>query len=183
MGVDIRPQKNYPFQFVQADALTFDLSGFDMIAASPPCQRYTNAQRIQANEHPDLVAPIRDRLKASGVPWIIENVIGAPLCRPVLLCGEMFGLRTYRHRWFECSHPIEQPWHKPHLSPTRKMGRAPGPDDYMHVVGNFSDVKAASEAMGIDWMTRDELREAVPPAYTEYLGRAALSHCRDVIAA
>ena len=96
VGVDIEPQPHYPFEFHQADALTFPLDGFDFIWASPPCQAYTLCQRIQKNEHPDLVAPIRERLHANGAPYCIENVPGAPLVEPIELCGTMFGLRTYQ---------------------------------------------------------------------------------------
>ena len=174
VGVDIEWQKDYPFEFHQADALTFDLGGFDFIWASPPCQAYTLCQRIRDNEHPDLIDPIRRRLQINGAPWCIENVVGAPLRDPIELCGAMFGLQVYRHRLFECSFPIWEPKHPDHKAPIRKMGRAPKPGEFMHVVGNFSGVKQAREAMGIDWMPRDKLREAIPPAYAEYIGRTAL---------
>lgn len=175
VGVDIAAQPHYPFNFHQADALTFPLEGFDFIWASPPCQAYTLAQRIRNNTHPDLVAPIRRRLKISGVPWCIENVEGAPLENPVTLCGTMFrGLKVYRHRLFETSFPLKQPEHPEHVAPLTKMGRPPRDGEFMHVVGNFSGVVAARKAMGINWMVRDELREAIPPAYSEYVGRAAL---------
>jgi DNA (cytosine-5)-methyltransferase 1 len=178
-GVDIKPQPRYPFKFVLADALTFPLDGFDFIWASPPCQRYSNAQRIRSYEHPDLIPPIRTRLKASRAPYVIENVPGAPLVNPIELCGAAFGLRVYRHRLFECSFPIASPRHVTHSAPLRKMGRRPTDGEFMHVVGNFSGAQAAREAMGIDWMTRDELRESIPPAYAEYIGRAALEHIRQ----
>ncbi len=171
VGVDIHKQPNYPYEFVQWDALTFDLTGFHAIHASPPCQAFTKAQRIQSNAHPDLIDPIRQRLKAAGVPYVIENVPGAPLIDPIMLCGAMFGLGTYRHRLFECSFPITAPPHPKHIVPTTKMGRAPQAGEMMHVVGNFSGVKKARSAMRIDHMTRDELREAIPPAYTMYIGR------------
>ncbi len=176
VGVDIEKQRHYPFPFFRADALTFPLSGFDFIWASPPCQAHTLCQRIQKNDHPELIAPIRKRLIASGLPWCIENVVGAPLVDPIELCGAMFGLRTYRHRLFECSFPIDAPAHPRHVAPVRKMGRPPRDGEFIHVVGNFSNVKLAREAMGIDWMPRDKLREAIPPAYAEYIGRAAISH-------
>lgn len=182
-GVDIEPQPRYPFAFVQADALRppFELASFDLIAASPPCQAYTLAQRIQDNEHPSLIEPVRDMLKASGVPYAIENVPGAPLRRPVVLCGSMFGLRTYRHRLFETSFPCEQPICT-HTAPITKMGRAPKDGEFIHVVGNFSGVAEAREAMGIDWMTRDELAQAIPPAYSEFIGRAALAAASNRVA-
>lgn len=168
-GVDIYPQPRFPFKFIQGDALTFPLDGYDFIWASPPCQAFTLAQRIRKNEHPDLIAPIRKRLKASGAPYVIENVDGAPLINPITLCGAMFDLQTYRHRIFECSFPIAQPLHPPHKAKTTKMGRPAKAGEFMHVVGNFSGVKAARKAMGIDWMSRDELREAIPPAYSKFI--------------
>lgn len=176
VGVDIEPQPHYPFPFIQADALTHPLEGFDFIWTSPPCQAYTLCQRIRDNEHPDLIEPIRHRLKAAGVPWCIENVVGAPLHDPIELCGAMFGLRVYRHRLFECSFQIEAPPHPDHVAPIRKMGRPPLAGEFMHVVGNFSGVKQAREAMDIPWMPRDKLREAIPPAYSEYVGRVALAY-------
>jgi DNA (cytosine-5)-methyltransferase 1 len=186
VGVDIAKQPHYPFPFIRADVLDMDprfLATFDAVAASPPCQAYTLCQRIMDNSHPDLVAPTRAMLRASGRPYVIENVVGAPLQNPITLCGAMFGLRTYRHREFECSFPVSAPDHPAHVAPLRKMGRKPLPGDFMHVVGNFSGVAQAKEAMGIDWMVRDELREAIPPAYTEYLGRLMLAHIASVRAA
>ena len=174
-GIDIAPQPHYPFKFIQADALTCDplfLRQFDAIHASPPCQAYTLAQRIQGNEHPDLIPQTRALLEASGLPWVIENVEGAPLRNSVMLCGAMFpGLRVYRHRIFESNIDLRTPKHPAHVAPLRKMGRPVEEGEFMHVVGNFSGVETAKQAMGIDWMVRDGLREAIPPAYTEYLGR------------
>ena len=115
------------------------------------------------------------RSKASGVPWCIENVPGAPLIEPIELCGAMFGLRTYRHRLFECSFPIEAPLHPEHVAAVTKMGRPPKPGQFMHVVGNFSGVKQAREAMDIPWMPRDRLREAIPPAFSDYIAKVALA--------
>jgi len=186
VGVDIRPQLRYPFEFHQADALTFPLDGFDFIWASPPCQAYTKAQRLQKREHPDLIAPIRRRLEDAGVPYVIENVPGAPLnqFKSFMLCGSMFpGLRVYRHRWFETNVDCIVPHHPVHTAPQVKMGRVAREGDFIQVVGNFSGVAYAREAMGIDWMTRDELREAIPPAYSEFIGRAAIAHIQSERAA
>ncbi|SFP66577.1 DNA (cytosine-5)-methyltransferase 1 [Actinomadura madurae] len=177
-ALDIAAQPHNPFPFVRADALDAladraFLAGFDLIHASPPCQAYTLAQRIRGNPHPDLIEPVRTLLQASGLPYVIENVPGAPLRDPVTLCGAMFGgLRVYRHREFETSHPVPAPPHPAHAAPLRKMGRPPQPGDFVHVVGNFSGVAYARQAMGIAWMTRDELREAIPPAYTRHIGAA-----------
>lgn len=179
-GVDIDPQPHYPFPFIQADAMAMSLRGFDFIWASPPCQAHTLAQRIRKNEHPDHIPGVRSMLKRSGAgAWCIENVPGSPLIDPIELCGAMFGLKVYRHRLFEASFPLTAPAHPQHVAPLRKMGRRPAPGDFMHVVGNFSGVQQARDAMGIDWMMRDELREAIPPAYSEFIGRAALQYFSD----
>lgn len=176
VGVDIEPQPHYPFPFIQADAMSMAISGFDFIWASPPCQAYTLCQRIRDNDHPDLVEPTRAMLRASGVPYCIENVVGAPLIDPIELCGAMFGLRTYRHRLFECSFPITAPPHPEHTAPLRKMGRPVREGEFIHVVGNFSGAQTARDAMDIQWMPRDKLREAIPPSFSQYIGRAALEH-------
>lgn len=177
-GVDIHAQPRYPFEFHRGDAMEIgwyvNAPGlhwqYDAIHASPPCQAYTLAQRIQKINHPDLIGPVRRMLQASGVPWVIENVPGAPLRNPITLCGGMFGLGVDRDRLFESSIAIPQPPHPTHR-PTVKMGRPPEPDKVIQVVGHFSGVQFARDAMGIDWMTRDELKEAVPPAYLEYVGK------------
>lgn len=175
VGVDIEPQPNYPFEFHQSDALTFDLGGFDFIWASPPCQAHTLAQRIRKNTHPDLIEPTRARLRAAGAPYCIENVPGAPLIDPITLCGAMFGLRTYRHRLFEASFPLSAPNHPEHTAPMRKMGRPVQDGEFMHIVGNFSGAELAREIMQMPWASRDELREAIPPAYSEFIGRTAMA--------
>lgn len=180
VGVDIDPQPRYPFEFVQADALAFLIANgeeFDAYAGSPPCQRYTMAQRIQGRVHSDYIAGLRGLFQAFGKPYVIENVPGAPLNNSLTLCGAMFpGLRTYRHRLFESNLRLDPPVHPEHAAAVTKMGRPPQAGEFMHVVGNFSGVEQAREAMGIDWMTRDELREAIPPAYTEFLGRQIHAH-------
>jgi DNA (cytosine-5)-methyltransferase 1 len=105
-GVDIRPQPRYPFRFVRGDALAppVRLGDFDLIWASPPCQAYVRSGTIAKDgRHPDLIESVRSMLCAGGVPWIIENVPGAPLRADLVLCGTMFGLGVRRHRWFEAS--------------------------------------------------------------------------------
>jgi DNA (cytosine-5)-methyltransferase 1 len=180
-GVDIEPQPRYPrpFRFIQADALEVladreFLAGFDLIHASPICKGYSACAVLNDVEHPRQIGAVRERLAATGIPYVIENVEGAPLRDPVTLCGAMFpGLRTYRHRLFETPFPVAQPAEPPHRWPLAKMGRPPRPGEWMQVVGHFSDVAAARVAMGIEWMTRDELAQAIPPAYTRYVGAAA----------
>lgn len=181
VGVDMEPQPRYPFEFHQADALEYLAAHgdeFDAIHASPPCQAYTRAQKINGNNHPDLIRPARAELDEIGLPYVIENVPGAPLLpnRTIELCGAMFGLGTYRHRLFETyDFAPTVPGHPEHVTPIAKMGRAPKAGQFMHIVGNFSGVDRARRAMGIDWMTRDGLREAIPPAYTEYIGKQLIA--------
>lgn len=171
VGVDINPQKRYPFEFHQANALEYPLEGFDVIHASPPCQAYSKTQRIQDNKYPDLIPAIRERFKDLEIPWIIENVPGSPLQNPLVLCGLMFNLGVDRDRWFETNVSFLVDNHPPHSKPKTKMGRKPEEGKIIQVIGHFSGVDFARTAMGIDWMTGEELREAIPPAYTEYLGK------------
>ncbi|MFI1524963.1 SAM-dependent methyltransferase [Streptomyces griseus] len=178
VGVDLNPQPHYPFEFHQGDAVQFIRDhgrDFDLIAGSPTCRRWTNAQRIRGNDHPDLITPTREAMKATGRPYIIENVEGAAaaLIDPLLLCGAMFGLRTYRHRLFESSLPLGTKLHPRHLAPLAKMGRPVRDGEFMHIVGNFTDAARARTVMGMPWATRDGLREAIPPAYTQFLGEQA----------
>lgn len=180
VGVDLHPQPRYPFEFHQADAMTFDLVGFDAIHASPPCQAYTVlGGREDLSHYPDLVDAVRERLQAAGVPWIIENVPGAPLCDPITLCGAMFGLRSYRHRLFESSLQLVAPPHPKHAMRVNRRGEnrrehwARG--GFITITGDVG-VYCGPEAMGVDWMSGNELSQAIPPAYTEFLGRQLLAH-------
>ncbi|MGW6638491.1 SAM-dependent methyltransferase [Streptomyces cyaneofuscatus] len=185
LGVDIDPQPRYvhPGQFVQADAVEFVLRYghlFDSISASPPCQLYSKTHRIQKNDHPDLIGPTRKALEDTGLPWVIENVMDAApeLRSPRMLCGAMFGIETYRHRLFEPGggFSFAPPEHPLHVARTTKMGRPVKPGEYMHVVGNFTGVDLARDVMGMPWANRDGLREAIPPAYTEWIGERLMVH-------
>jgi DNA (cytosine-5)-methyltransferase 1 len=181
VGVDLSPQPRYPFRFVQADALAFlEENGgyFDAIHASPPCQAFTNCQRIRGNDHPDLIGPTRELIELAYKPYVIENVEGAPLINPTLLCGGMFGLRTYRHRLFESDVDLTAPPHPPHIKRTTKMGRPVRDGENMHVVGNFTGVDLAREVMGMPWATREGLREAIPPQFAEHIGRQLIRQIR-----
>ncbi|WP_354597397.1 SAM-dependent methyltransferase [Streptomyces sp. JL1001] len=176
VGVDIAPQPRYPFTFVQADAVAFIRehgAGFDFIHASPPCQHDSECQRIRSNDHPDLIAPTRAALELTGRPWVIENVRGAvpKLNSPVMLCGSMFRLENYRHRFFEPGggFTLTQPMHATHQVPQAKMGRPVPPGHYGQFVGNFSGVALARRVLGVQWMNRDGIRECIPPAYTEWI--------------
>ena len=172
VGVDIEPQPRYPFDFVQADALTFPLDGFDAIHASPPCQSYCSLNAINKREYPRLVGAMRKRLVGLDVPWVIENVKGAPMLYYVQLCGTNFGLNTFRHRIFETSHLIMSPGRCEH----RGMRATTSGGSVMAVYSKQRGTLAQwREAMGIDWMNKDELAEAIPPAYTEWIGRQLLA--------
>lgn len=203
VGIDIKPQPRYPFTFIQADALewlrdaisTGNIRHFDAIHASPPCQAHTAMKTMHnARDHLDLVPETRKLLIASGLPWAMENVVGAPLIAPITLCGTMFGLGVedadlLRHRLFEMSSP-------PTLVPAcrhghrdtigiygghahnRKRARTIGVygegardsrRKYDKGVPDFTTVQAR-EAMGIEWMTLAELCQAIPPAYTKFIG-------------
>ncbi|MGW1099148.1 SAM-dependent methyltransferase [Streptomyces sp. NPDC002455] len=187
-GVDTSPQPRYPYRFIQAEAVDFIRqhgAEFDFIHTSPPCQHDSDCQRLQGRDHPDLIAPTRAALESTGRPWVIENVKGAvpKLDRPVMLCGTMFGLRTYRHRYFETrGFTLSQDRHPQHIAPQAKMGRPVPPGWYGQYVGNFSGVQDARRVMGVPWMNRDGIRECVPPAYTQWIGTAALQALLEVAA-
>ncbi len=219
VGVDIEPQKHYPFEFHRADAMTYPLEGYDVIHASPPCQAFSSMRKglWQDREHPDYIAGIRQRVRDRF--YVIENVVGAPLRASILLCGTMFGLQTKegsqlrRHRYFECKPPIfftSPCLHNGYAAigvygggqhPQRRYNegnrnvRVPPGAEYIRrpatigVWGNSGGaskrdgvshygVKARKEAMGIDWMIGTELSEAIPPAYTEFIGKQLMENLK-----
>lgn len=231
VGVDIKPRPRYPFEFHQGDALSFAAAGFDLVWASPPCQRFSIYSRNlgTSENHPDLLDPTRGALEASGAVWIIENVPGAPLRQPTVLCGSMFDLDVRRHRLFETSFPIfpflecrhwiwkdrkypgvlerlpvdvtgkgnrrhvdrggrhgvcKKPLTTDHarramdvgkIAPVPVYGRGT-PQWHRKKYGRNISVDEQRAAMTIGWMTREELSQAIPPAYSEWLGRHALNH-------
>ena len=185
VGVDISPQPRYPFEFVQADAMTFPLEGFDAIHASPPCQAYsvTRHNWNARSDHPDLLGPTRERLQEAGVPWIIENVPGAPMRTDLILCGSAFGLgipgyQLRRHRWFELSSGWFFSPPCQHRGPVIGIYGDHGRDGRRtEGYGRYFTLEERREAMGINWMARKELDQAIPPAYTEYTGSVLLSTC------
>ena len=186
IGVDITPQPRYPFKFIQGDAIDVlgccDPSRLALIHASPPCQRYSDLARRNGNADawPDLLPLVRYALMATGAPYVIENVEGAPMNRPVVLCGTMFsGLRVLRHRLFEASFHIPTPAHPKHplvfTHDRRKAhyGLLDQDAAFVQVTGGGNcTVKNKADAMGIGWMNGHELNEAIPPAYTEHIGKA-----------
>jgi DNA (cytosine-5)-methyltransferase 1 len=192
VGVDHKPQPRYPFPFVQADALRppFDLRAFDAVHASPPCQAYStlkSIKRFTRTQHPNLIQPVRRLLVESGKPYVIENVPGSCLGFSAMLCGSMFGLGAYcdgkfhqlrRHRLFETTFLVLVPECKHVGRPVgvygnggahRRIKDRPGINGF---TGNAAERRSA---MGIDWMSRYELSQAIPPAYTEYIGRQLLA--------
>lgn len=182
-GVDLKAQPRYVGeQFVQADALEYlaeliesgEIAEFDAIHASPPCQAYTMAQNAakNAHAHPDLIKTVRGLLRQSRLPYVMENVVGAPMEFPILLCGLSFGLSVKRHRLFESSemiftlpcgdHDADYFVIFGHEVRNRRKGEA---------AGRKNKIAEGRKAMGVDWMTRGELSQAIPPAYTEFIGR------------
>lgn len=174
VGVDIMPQPKYPFDFILSDAIEYLLENhqrFDAIHASPPCQnntRSTLVHKSKGKEYECFIERTRRELIKIGKPFIIENTMDAPLIDPVILCGSMFGLKTYRHRLFESNINLKAPYHPSHQAKNTKMGRKPVDGEYIQVVGHFSGVKFAQQAMGIDWLGQKELAQAIPPAYTKF---------------
>jgi hypothetical protein len=172
-GFDVVDQPNYPFMFVKQDALTVDLSAFDFVWASMPCQRYAKSTPAWAREnHPDLITPMRSRLIASGLPYVMENVDGAPIRKDLTLCGQMFPHITgklFRHRHFESNFPMRRIAHPQHR---KRVGW--GYDDVVTVagagIGGPSDLYTWQKVMGISWaQLRHELAQAVPPMYSMYI--------------
>ncbi len=194
VGVDIQPQPRYPYEFVQYEALSYlsnALEGgylaVDAIHASPPCQGYSVANNIHGRtDHPLLIAETRAALKATGLPYVIENVPGAAahMENYVTLCGLSFGLNVKRHRLFETNWPLLVPPCTNHdgdwllvfghsvLERGTTIGRAKGGGPVIR--RKSATTQRGRDAMGIQWMNRDELSEAIPPAYTEYIGQALL---------
>ena len=213
VGVDNRPMPRYPFRFVLADALEYVAAHgheFDAIHASPPCQAYSimrNLPWLRHKEYPRLIAPTAEALEKLGVPWVIENVMGARLASG-WLCGQMFGLPFFRHRffwaggwfWLQPSHPTHNGTVRngrmlgsrardviAHVSPS---GRPQGENSWFHAngakrfganVGHAAGVQVVREVMGVPWMRRDEVTNAIPPAYTEFIGRQLIAHLGGVL--
>jgi DNA (cytosine-5)-methyltransferase 1 len=175
VGVDNRPQPRYPFPFVQADALAFlaaaNLASVAAIHGSPVCKRWSAATPAWAREgHPDQIAPLRKLLLRTGKPWVIENVPRSPVRPDLKLCGCMFGLpKLRRERWFETS------WRAFDL----RQGCQHRGEVISVVGGGDGRTGEWRSAMGIDWMGKRQLNQAIPPAYTEYIGRQLLEVLRE----
>lgn len=190
IGVDIAPQPNYcGDEFIQDDAISFlyrmiygnvRKDAIAAIHASPPCQRYSAMAACRpglSDKYPDLIAPTRDLLQQMGLPYVIENVPGSPLADPITLCGQMFGLELYRHRLFESNIQLTEPPHPEHVKPASKAGHWK-PGTIMSVSGHVAPIKLAREIMEIDWTTREELAESIPPRYSRYIGEQLMEVIR-----
>ena len=196
-GSDLVDHPSYPFELIVQDALTIDLDGYDAYAASPPCQGYGRFRHRQdASKWPLLLGPIRKRLVATGKPFFMENVEDAAwdMVEPVRLCGSAFGIRVRRHRLIEANFPIppavcDHEWqdtHKPYkiyVGKSRTDGLGYRESGIQQVYGGNHNVGGRSlfyksVAMGIDWMTEKEINEAIPPAYTRYVGRYLMDAVR-----
>lgn len=190
IGVDNVPQPNYPFKFIRADAMTFPLDGFDAYHASPPCKGYTNLRHLHDTNHPLLIAATRERLEATGKPYVIENVEDAKshMRNPIKLCGSAFQLRVRRHRLFESNVKLEAPkcdhaWQNASQIFTMRVSQSRGlfrTSGVISVHGGAqlhpdwlagqSELDVISGAMDIYWMNKTEINQAIPPAYTKYIG-------------
>lgn len=188
VGVDVSPQPHYPFEFHQADAMTFPLNGFDAVHASPPCHDYStvtgrNRKAKGVKGTAWMLPEILCRLEQSGVVWVVENV---PAARTVMgeptmqLCGSSFGLNVRRHRLFRtshltmavrCEHHLQKPRFRSLDSRQKTLATVVGVHGHLNYPG---ELELRREAMGIDWMSTKELSQAIPPAYTEYIGRQLL---------
>ena len=189
VGFDIAPQPNYPFEFVQGDALEVDLTGFDAVHVSAPCQSFTAYRRKGhgvGDGYPNLIPAFREKLRDSGLPYSIENVPGSPLENPVQICGTGLGLDVQRHRLFESNVPMMGV----PCSHGRNAARYPAATNRGANTRRTVEVgvwriplEVQQRAMGIDWMTLEELSESIPPAYTEHIGAYLMAAAKRAVVA
>ncbi|MEU7431062.1 hypothetical protein AB0B07_09420 [Streptomyces sioyaensis] len=197
VGIDRDPQPRYPFPFIQRDLRDLDpqwlAENFDAAAGSPPCWAHSDLAHRTGRTYEDFIPETRALFEASGLPYSMENVEGAPLLNPLTLCGTMFdGLRVSRHRLFESNLlltaprpcPPRHPLHYTRDKRKAHYGRLDEMSAFVQVTGGGNSSKAAAaDAMGIDWMTKDELNQAIPPAYTRWIGEQIADHIRAGVAA
>lgn len=200
IGVDIDPQLNYPFTFFQGDAIEFARQYghlFDALHASPPCQKFSKTRTLHNNEHPDLIEPTREVFLDLGGVWVIENVVGAPLVDPIKLSGQHFGmvaldvdgvpLKLVRHRLFESSVTITPPdefYQNKGIQTASVYGAGGGwtpehRDNPERRGGYIPHISVIKNLLGIDWMTKHELSQSIPPVFTEHIGRQLLTHLEE----
>lgn len=216
IGVDLKPQPHYPFEFIQADALDYVATNgwrYDAIHASPPCQVHSTITPNKS-KHLDLIPVTRYWLETLGLPYIIENVGGArkALRNPFMLCGSQFNLKVYRHRLFESNVMVLVPHHQPHRDKGCNAGHTISKNGFISIAGNFETMRQWNEeskrphvynkiayekrfimlvghwtcaldyakfAMGVDWMNKTEITQAIPPAYTEWIGRQLIQYVKE----
>lgn len=198
IGVDINPQPNYPYEFIQANALDIlndkkFIKQFAAIHASPPCQAHSKARGLSEarnngkyGDHLDLIPKTRELLINTGKPYVIENVAGSPLLNPIKLFGSQFEkLYTQRERWFESNVLLQEPENKKKKMKTLSAGNGIGEDGSISICGNGGVRGLNSKQIllywgfamgGIDWMTRKELAESIPPVYTEFIGKQLIDY-------
>lgn len=189
VGIDSQHQDNFPFEFIQGNALGYldaihrgEIAVPDAIHASPPCQLFTAYRRRGSgvgDSYEDLIAPTRHLLNAIGIPYVIENVEGSPLIDPIRFCGSSFGLDIRRHRLFETNFPLVAPpcnhkWQTPRFPQATNRTNLRSTVE----VGAYRTAKLAPAAMEIDWMTLSELSQAIPPAYTKFIGDQLAAYIR-----
>ncbi len=185
IGIDLYPQPLHPGNFIQSDAIDYLLEHgheFDFIHASPPCQEYSMSSmqfRLIGKQYPNLIEATRAALIKVGKPYTIENVPGSPLINPVVLCGTMFNIPTYRHRLFESNWNLKQPEHKLHIAKNAKMGRKVKHGEFIQYVGHFSGVQYVRDFTGCQWMNTYGLAQSIPPQYSKYIGLQFLSQHSD----
>lgn len=197
VGIDTEPQPHYPYEFIQADAIEYVTQHgykFNAIHASPPCQHYSilsqNIKNRTGKVYPDLVVPTRNALIASGKPYVIENVVGAPLINPIILQGDMFGLRVIKRRLFEINFEVPQPpliYRPGKDKPGFYMNFATSPGSklkfgkpFKKYRGSLKGIAATRAAHGIDWPMNDsEANNAIPPPYTHYIGLHLMNHINN----
>jgi DNA (cytosine-5)-methyltransferase 1 len=179
-GIDLKHGKRYPYQYIRGDVMDYIhdvdfMRSFDVIHASPPCQTFSSTKHLRnaqgrTTDKQDLIEPVRSALIAASVPYVIENVMGAPLINPVTLCGSAFGLKVRRHRLFESSEQLTGTTCS-HNEQGRPIGIYGSMRDEIPNGGRTAKtMQEANKAMGIEWMIWGELVESIPPVYTQYIG-------------
>lgn len=176
-GIDINPQPNYPYKFIQCDALRYlsvvNNDDFDLIHASPPCQGYSMTQVLHKKDYPKMIPILRTHFRHRNMKYIIENVEGAKseMINPVLICGLMVGMPMIRHRLFETNLEIDQPAHPKHILKSTPMGRHHKPNTYYpSPCGNFPQFDLIKEVMALPQAKiKREVAQAIPPAYTRLI--------------
>ncbi|MBW4680616.1 MAG: hypothetical protein KME19_10925 [Microcoleus vaginatus WJT46-NPBG5] len=179
IGVDLHVQPRYPFTFYQGDALEyFDKHGhqFDFLHASPPCQQHSILKAVAGREYPCFIQATRSRFKASGKPYCIENVVGAPLEFPITLCGLNVGIPMHGHRLFECRPIILSPPRCHTNLKAQKCGRKPEETRLLaRPAGHFAGLDVYRQAMGVPWMSQSEIAQCIPPVFTRWIAGQMLN--------